>query len=424
MRSCSRRNTCRLCGSSRLTETFSLTPTPPANAFVPEEKRDQPQETFPLDLFFCEDCSHLQLLDVVNPEILFRDYVYVSGTSPVFVKHFENYSLVLRKLLGNRKDPFAVEMGSNDGTLLRFFRDAGWRIQGVDPARSIAAAAQRDGIPTIPDFFSPSLAEKILDSSGTADLFIANNVFAHIDDLDSIVRGIDILLKPDGVFVFEVSYLLDLFEKTLFDTIYHEHLSYHSLTALVPFFQKHGFEIFDAEKVSSHGGSVRVYVKRIGCPLPSPQRHKRLLELEKAAGLDRNSTFVQFGKKIDRIGSEFSSTLSMFKKSGKTIAGFGAPAKATTLMYHFKIGPETINFIVDDSPLKQGLYSPGLHIPVLPSSEIYTRKPDCLVVLAWNFADPIMKKHQGFLEGGGTFIVPLPQVKTYSGISTRDPGTG
>ena len=231
-----RRETCRLCGSRDVTLVFGLEPTPPANAFVSESELDREQERFPLDVFFCESCGHVQLLDVVDPRVLFENYVYVSGTSPVFVKHFEDYAADVVARFAPPQDKLVLDIGSNDGTLLSFFKAAGYPVLGVDPAKDIAASATAKGIETKADFFSPAFAQAVRAERGPAAVITANNVFAHIDDLGGVADGVRTLLADDGVFVFEVSYLVDVFEKTLFDTIYHEHLAYHSVRPLIPFF--------------------------------------------------------------------------------------------------------------------------------------------------------------------------------------------
>lgn len=402
-----RRGDCRLCGSRELEPVFSLTPTPPANAFVPREKLQVPQAVFPLDLFFCRNCAHLQLLDVVDPALLFRDYVYVSGTSPVFVEHFRRYAAWAIAELGLKVGDLVVDVGSNDGTLLRFFKEAELKVQGVDPAVAIAGQATAAGIPTIPDFFTPETARAIRHEQGPAMLVTANNVFAHADDLDSLVDGVRELLAPEGAFVFEVSYLADVYEKTLFDTIYHEHVSYHSVKPLRAFFLDNGMELIDVRRVDSHGGSLRGVAKLAGGKRTVKPSVAELAALEERLGIDKPETWRAYAERIDEVKEELTKVLSDLRGRGLRVAGFGAPAKATTLMYHFGLGPQAVEFIVDDSPLKQGLFTPGLHVPVLPSAALEEWKPDRLLILAWNFADSIMKKLPAYK---GRFIVPLPKV--------------
>lgn len=405
------RESCRLCEATDLEKVLSLAPSPPANAFVGASQLDEEQPCLPLDVWFCRRCAHVQLLDVVDPVHLFSEYVYTSGTSSSFVAHFEAYSREVRDRFGVRPGDLVVEIGSNDGTLLRFFQEAGQRVLGVDPARNLAAEATKSGIETLPAFFTRAFAEDIRNRYGSAKVVAANNVFAHIDDLSGVLDGVRRVLAEDGVFVFEVSYLVDVVEKTLFDTIYHEHLDYHSVQPLVPFFARHEMELVDVQRVPTHGGSLRGVAQHAGGPHPRSPSVDDLGELERAMALDRADTFVEFGARIDALGRELVSLLHGLRAEGKRIAGFGAPAKATTLMHHFGIGADLVDFIVDDSPLKQGLYTPGLHLPVLPPSEIYERRPDYLLVLAWNFATPIIRAHQRFQESGGHFIVPAPSVE-------------
>ncbi|MBI4678530.1 MAG: class I SAM-dependent methyltransferase [Elusimicrobia bacterium] len=405
-----RRTDCRLCGGSKLVEVLKLTPTPPANAFVKASEISRPQQTFPLDFFLCQDCGHLQLLDVVDPAVLFEDYVYVSGTSPVFVKHFETYAESVISRFSVQPGSLVVDIGSNDGTLLRFFKDAGMKALGVDPAKEIARGATASGIETLPVFFTGKLAGELRVQRGPASVVTANNVFAHADDLKGMLSGVRALLADDGVFVFEVSYLLDVYTKTLFDTMYHEHLAYHSVRPLRDFFKAHGMELISAIRVESHGGSLRGVAQLAGGPRRPDPSVDELIALEAKLGLQTAESLKSFGAKIDAVKTSLQKLLKDLKGQGKSIAGFGAPAKATTLMYHFGLGPDLIDFIVDDSPWKQGLYSPGLHVPVTASQAIYERNPDCLLILAWNFAEPIMAKHKAFSDRGGRFIIPLPEV--------------
>ncbi|CAA7626505.1 SAM-dependent methyltransferase [Candidatus Terasakiella magnetica] len=406
-----RRKTCRLCGGTELSLVLSLAPTPPANAFVPAAELGREQARFPLDVFFCETCAHVQLLDVVDPRVLFEHYVYVSGTSPVFVQHFEAYAAFVMERFSPKPGGLVLDIGSNDGTLLSFFAKAGMTVLGVDPAQEIAAAATARGIETITGFFGADMACEITASRGKAEIITANNVFAHIDDLAGVVDGVRGLLSPEGVFVFEVSYLVDVFEHTLFDTIYHEHLDYHSVKPLIRFFAARGMELVEAIRVGSHGGSLRGIAQLKGGPRPVGESVAQAVAEEERLGLDKAATFRRFAADIDALKAELGGLLRSLKAEGKRIAGFGAPAKATTLMYHFGIGPDLVDFIVDDSPLKQGLFTPGMHVPVLSSAAIAEKKPDYLVILAWNFAPAIIDKNKAFRDAGGKFIIPIPKVE-------------
>jgi SAM-dependent methyltransferase len=403
------RDTCRLCGKRQLDPAIQLTPTPPANAFVPEEQVKAEQTRFPLDVFQCRDCGHVQLLDIVDPEILFGDYVYVSGTSPVFVEHFRQYADALLERAAPPENALVVDIGSNDGTLLKFFRDKGLRALGIEPAEKIAAMANANNVETLGRFFTTELAASLRDARGPASIITANNVYAHIDDLRGVAEGVRTLLAPDGLFSFEVSYLIDVLEKTYFDTIYHEHLSYHSVKPLVSFFASLNMELIDAVRVPTHGGSLRCIVQHAGGPHTLSGSVAELVALEESRNIYDVDTYRKFGEDIEAVRTELSRTLRDLKAAGKRIAGYGAPAKAATLLYHFNLG-DVLDFIVDDSPLKQNLFSPGQHIPVVSSETMYEDMPDYLLILAWNFADPIIKNNQLFLEKGGGFIIPLPTV--------------
>lgn len=407
-----KRDSCRLCGGKNLALVLKLTKTPLANAFVSAEELGKVQPLYPLNLYSCQYCQHVQLLDVINPKLLFSDYVYKSGTSPDFVRHFQNYANEISARYPIAKNGLVVDIGSNDGTLLSQFKKLGMTVLGVDPANNIAQEANRNGIETRVSYFDHIVASEILTTRGPASAITANNVFAHVDDLVEITQGVRSLLAPDGVFVFEVSYLADVIEKTLFDTIYHEHLSYHSVEPLEPFFEAHGMEMIGAYRVMTHGGSLRVCCQLKGGPHAIDGNVvKDLITRERKLGLNRVTTYKKFASDIDTIKNKLYSLLTRLKSEGKSIAAYGAPAKATTLMYHFRIGPEIIDYIVDDSPLKQSLYSPGFHIPVVASDVIYKEPPDYLVVLAWNFVDSIIKNHSRYQESGGQFIVPLPTLK-------------
>ncbi len=384
-----------------------------ANAFVSESEKGTPQPVFPLDLHLCLQCGHLQLLEVVAPEILFRDYVYVSGTSPVFIQHFREYAEQAIRIAGLQPGDSVIDIGSNDGTLLRFFQEKGMRVLGIDPARKIAGEAARKGIPTLQEFFTPALAERLRREGWQPAVITANNVFAHADDLTGIAEGVRRLLRTDGAFLFEVSYLLDVFQKGLFDMIYHEHLSYHAVKPLVLFFQRNGLRLTDVFRVESHGGSLRGVVRtEASGSAVQPSVRQRIAE-EETAGLFRPEAYQEFSRKISERGEALKRLLLKLKGEGKRIVGFGAPAKATTFLYHFGLDPDLLEAIIDDSPWKQGLYSPGPHIPVVPAGGLAdpAQKPDYCLILAWNFADSIIRKHEAFRKGGGHFIVPLPELE-------------
>lgn len=405
------RDNCRLCESSNIVKLFSLAPTPPANAFVNKSSLDEVQTCYPLDIFLCNDCFHVQLNTVVDPDILFRDYVYVSGTSPSFIKHFENYAVDVINRINLQKGSLVIDIGSNDGTLLSKFKNFGMDVLGIDPAIEISKIANQNGIDTINKYLNKQVVKEILDLKGLADVVCANNVFAHIDDLIGTTKNIKNLLREDGVFVFEVSYLLDVYEKTLFDMTYHEHLAYHSIRPLISFFNNNGLELFNVERIPTHGGSIRCYVQKIKSHRKISPIINELISLEKKHGLHKSETYKKYFNNIELKRRQLNDLLIKILNDSKVIAGYGAPAKATTLMYHFGIDSNVINYIIDDSPLKQGMYSPGLHIPVYDRSKLYDSPPDYVIVLAWNFSKSIISNNVKFSEIGGKFIIPLPELK-------------
>ncbi len=400
------RTDCRLCGSTDLREVLSFGDTPLANAY--RSTADTTPEVFaPLVVNFCNSCKLVQLRDVVDPEVLFRNYLYVSGTSPSFVAHFAEYAKTVKERFALDKDSLVVDVGSNDGVLLSKFKALGTRILGIDPAENIAAEATRNGVPTVPKFFTPHTAHELAAEHGKAHVITANNVFAHMDDVAGFVEATKTLLREDGAFIFEVQYLKDLVEKNLFDIVYHEHLLYYHVTPLLPFFEKLGLRVFDVEPVRTHGGSIRVFVGWANGPHATAPRLGELLSQETA--LNDPSIYEAFAKRVAENRTKLLAMLKDIKEKGKRVVGYGAPAKATTLCYAFGIDSSILDYIVDDAPLKQGLLMPGTHVPIKSPSALYEDKPEYCLILAWNFAEPIMKNHARFVEEGGKFIVPMPE---------------
>lgn len=417
------KDSCRICDGKKLTKVLSLGPTPLANAFLESNEARAAEVYYPLDAYLCRDCGLLQLLDVVSPEVLFKDYVYVSSTSPAFVAHFRDFAEKAFKLFSLNRESLVVDIGSNDGILLTPFKRKGVRVLGVEPDKNIAALAKKSGIDTVTEFFSPSVAQRVARRYGYADLVTATNVFAHIDDIHAVLRGVKTLLKPEGVFVIEVPYLADFLKKNLFDTVYHEHLSYFSIAALQAFFTRTGMTIIDVEQVPTHGGSLRVFVRRRGLTrmrtrIDADRRGEkaveRLLRRERKQKLHEEETYRRYNLRILLNRAKLLSLLSGLKKRGKRIAGYGAPAKGNTLLNFFSVGRELLDYIVDDSPFKQGKHTPGKRIPVVSSKVLKRNPPDYLLILAWNFAEPIMKQNEAFRKKGGRFIVPVPTPRIIS----------
>jgi SAM-dependent methyltransferase len=398
-----------MCDAGGLQRVLTLTPTPPGNRFLSAEQLSLPEPTYPLELYFCGHCHHVQLGHVVSPVILYQNsYSYVSATSSVFLDHLRNYAAEMIDGVPLKPGALVVDIGSNDGSCLRFFAQAGMKVVGVDPATEIAERATASGIATVCDFFSYDLAVRLRRDHGPAALITSHNACAHIDDLADVLRGVEHWLADDGLFVLEVGYLLDVIEHGWFDTIYHEHLDYHSVGPFQQMFARVGLDPIAVQRVSPQGGSIRVFAQRIGGPRKNDGSVARLMELEHRSKLDRPETFVQFGQQIDEVGMQLRALIGALKAKQRSIAGFGAPTKATTLLSQFGLGKSELDFIVDDNPLKQGLFTPASRILVTDAQELYARRPDYLLILAWNFADPIMSAHKEYARQGGRFIIPMP----------------
>ncbi|MDP2330642.1 MAG: class I SAM-dependent methyltransferase [Reyranella sp.] len=405
-----RRSDCRGCGCAELELFFSLKPTPIGDAYVTADKVDVPQPSYPIDLFMCQRCGLAQLIDVIDPNVLYGDYIYVTASSLGLAEHFGSYADAVIKRANLRPGSLVVDLGSNDGTLLKQFKSRGMNVLGVEPASHIAAEATAAGVKTVDRFFTPAFAGQLAAEFGHAKVVTANNVFANIDDLKTWVDGIDALLAPDGVFVCESYYLADVLQNMVFDFIYHEHLSAFSVRPIQALFERAGLELAAVQRVPTKGGSLRYFVHRPGGPVANDGSVAELLALEDRMGLYRKETYSAFAAKVDGLKDKTKALLTKLKAEGKSIAGFGASITGTTLIYHFEIG-EFLDFLADDNPAKQGRFSPGLHLPVLPSTSLCQRKPDYVVILAWRFAGEIIRKNQAYLDGGGHFIVPVPELR-------------
>lgn len=412
-----RRDDCRLCGSKSIEIALSLIPTPVGDQYVTQDRVGQPQKTYSMDLGLCRDCGYTGLVDVVDPQILFPNSTEVTSVSLGLVSHLEEFAETTFAEVAPPPDSLVVDIGSNDGTLLRFYKDRGMRIQGVDAALGIAADANAAGIPTIPGFFGLAAALQITQESGKASIVCANRVLANIDEMADVAAGIRELLAPDGIFFFETGYSVDIFEKILLDTIYHEHLGYDAARPLQAYFQRHGMELLDTQRIPLKNGSLRGAVQLAGGPRKLRSSVQELVDFEDARGLNTAKFYQDFGRMIDGEKSRLQDLVGKLASQGNTFAGYGASVGTTTLVHHFGMG-ETLGFLVDDDPRNQGLFSPNFHMPVLAPQAIYDRKPDCVVIWAWPYAAPIVGKHQRFLDSGGQFIVPLPTAGFYQPVSS------
>ena len=376
---------------------------PLANSFISPEDVGKPEPRYPLELTRCTVCGHVQLSVTVPPEIMFRNYLYVSGTSETIPAHFAAYA----KDVAERfvpKDGLVVEIGSNDGTLLRAFDRSAVRVLGVEPALNIAAMANAAGIPTLDEFFGEAIAREIAAKHGRASAVIGNNVVAHIDDLHGLMSGVTALLDDRGVFVAEFPYLVDLLEKTAYDTIYHEHLSYFSVASVVDLASRHGLRLIDVRRVGVHGGSIRVFISR---DLEASSEVTKLLALEDQSDLRGGRPLGLFVQAVQRQREDLMRVLRGVRSS-RHLAGYGAPAKGNTLLNYCEIDRSVLDFIVDRSPLKHGLLTPGTHIPVEPPERLLASGVRDTLLLAWNFADEILRQQDAYRSRGGRFIIPIP----------------
>jgi 2-polyprenyl-3-methyl-5-hydroxy-6-metoxy-1,4-benzoquinol methylase len=405
-----RRETCRLCGSRNRELVLPLAATPSGEDYVTAEQLNVKQELFRMDLFLCHDCGHAEFPDVINPDLLYRNYKYQTSISLGLVEHFGRYAEAVLGLVKPAHGSLVMDIGSNDGSLLKFFKARGHRVLGVDPATSIAQKATSEGVETLPTYFTAQRARELRADRGPAAVVTANNVFANIDDLSDFAAGIREMLAADGVFVFETSYLLDVLNKMLIETFFHEHLSYFSVKPLAAYFKRHGMELFDLQRVPTKGGSIRGFVQLAGGPRRVSAAVAEQVRLEEAGGLGSASVYRSCQHKMETLKTELHSTLADLRKQNQVIAGYGASVGVTTLLFQFDLGKQ-LDFLVDDNPVRHGLFSPGHHLPVLPSQALYDRKAGSVVVLAWAYLDPIRKRHQDFSKNGGRFVVPLPEVR-------------
>jgi SAM-dependent methyltransferase len=398
---------CRSCGSDELHVILDLGSQPIANALLGEEELSRLEARFALAVAFCSACALLQVTETVPANILYRrDYPYFSSSSPALLRHSAEHVKALACNHGLGPLSFVVEVASNDGYLLRNFVDRGIPCLGIDPADGPVARANAIGVPTIHDFFGSRCAENLASEGRLADVVIANNVVAHVDDINDFVAGFARLLKPTGVAIFEFAYAVDMIEHCEFDTIYHEHLFYHTLHGLTPLFNRHGLHLNDAERLPIHGGSLRLTVGR------TPTRSARLDALfahEAALGLDKVSFYNDFADRVRSLRDSLAGLLVSEKAKGKRIACYGAAAKGATLVNYLNLGKGFFEFVADANPFKQGKYMPGQHIPIRDPERLVADQPDYVLLLVWNFAGEVMRQQATYREHGGSFIIPVPE---------------
>lgn len=396
---------CRAC-ESKLTQFFSLGQMPLVNSFLRLEDIST-EEKFDLSLGFCSTCYLVQLINTVAPERLFRDYIYFSSTSKFFLNHCLDLARELTDRLHLGVDSLVIEIASNDGSQLQCFQDLKVPVLGIDPARNIAEVANRNGVPTLPEFFNSELARQLKEEKNiSTDLIFGANVLAHVPEIIDFARGVKTILKPRGTAVFEFPYLKGLVEKK-FDTIYHEHVFYYSLITLQNLFKSVGLEIYDVELTPMQGGSLKIFISHQDAFVIT-DNIKNLVAEELAAGFDQLATYQKIDQEVASLKTELIALLERLKSEGKAIAAYGAAAKGNVLLNYFGISDNYLDFIVDKSEAKQGLYTPGTHLLVCPPEKITEAKPDYLLVLCWNIADEVMEQLKDYHQQGGKFIVPVP----------------
>jgi len=402
---------CRMCESPQLRKVLPLKPTPVGDYYLRDQDKAKSLEAYPLDVYQCANCGHVQLRAIVDPEYLYRDYIYTTSSSLGLPDHFREYARTVSQKLQLPGGSLVVEIGSNDGTLLRAFKELGFRVLGIDPARDIAAKATENGTPTLGEFFTPALAEKILGEHGAASLVIANNVMANVPSPFEVASGVKTLIGDSGIFVFETGYLRYLAEDVVFDNIYHEHIDYYSIAPLLTFFEKLEMKVFDVDVSASKGSSIRVYstAKTNGRAVASIV--EELAKHEATQGYNQAFPYEQLGAKIAETREELQKMLGEWKTEGKRVAGYGASVGVTTVLYEMQL-EGLIDYLIDDNPSRQGLFSPGLGIEVKdPQALQGEERPDVVLIIAWRYAEPIMAKNTAYLDDGGCFLKFLPEIE-------------
>jgi SAM-dependent methyltransferase len=405
---------CRLCAAPLEVTFCDLGMSPLSNAFVKPSEAHRGETFYPLHAWVCGRCFLVQLQEFEAPERIFGDYVYFSSYSDSWLDHSRRYADAMRARLALGADSLVIEVASNDGYLLQYFKQAGVPVLGIEPARNVAAVAEQKGIPTLPEFFGRALAARLAREGRCADLVVANNVMAHVPDLNDFVAGLCLALKPSGVLTIEVPHLLKLIEERQFDTIYHEHFSYFSFGTACRALERHGLAVHDVELLPTHGGSLRVHAAPAKAGRAAGPTVNAVLAAERAARLDALETYGSFSEEVKRSKRALLEFLIGVKRAGKRVAGYGAPAKGNTLLNYCGIRADLLDYTVDRSPHKQGLLLPGTRIPVYAPEKIAETRPDYVLILPWNLRDEICEQMRGIREWGGRFVLPVPRVEVLS----------
>lgn len=400
---------CRACKRENLNLFLPLGNHPPANAFLRADQLATPEPMYPLNTYVCRDCGLVEVPDQI-PADFFRNYLYVPSASPTMHAHFAELARTLRQRCCGGTDALAVDIGSNDGVLLKALADLGGSAVGVEPAANLTTIARAKGLEVVNDFFHAATARAMLERYGPASAIVTTNTFNHIDDLHGFVEAVSILLAPEGLFVIEVPQALEYVRQHEFDTVYHEHLSTFSVKSLVDLFRFFDMQVVDISELPIHGGSMRVFVRKTN-GRPEPAVAREWVTREEEAGLFLDATYQKFAQTVDLNRARVIEFLHELKRRGQRVVGYGAPAKGNTLLNYFQIGPELLDYLADRNPLKHGLYSPGMHIPIVPAEQILKDQPDYCFILAWNFADEIVAQLVEYRQRGGKFVIPIPKLR-------------
>ena len=404
---------CRICESAELFDVIDLGNQPIPNGFLSKKDLSKKEQKYPLVVCFCNNCSLLQLRYLVNPEAMFKNYLYIPSSSKTRVEHFRKLAESIKSIVKLDDKSLVIDIGSNDGSLLICFKNLGTRILGIDPAENLVKVAVLNGIETVEGYFSSTLALKIVKKYGKAKAILSTNTIAHIPNLHEVLKGVSILTEKEGIFVMQFPYVLDLLEKNLFDTIYHEHLSYFSLKSLLKLAEGSDLEIFDIQRNDLDGGAIRVFWKKREGIINEINKKNiyKILKEEEKYGLYKKETYSKFANRVKALKIATLKKINYLKKNKKQIVGYGAAAKANVLLNYFVLDTKTIDYIVDSTPYKQGLFTPGTHIPIYSEEKIYDNIPDYILIFAWNFSKEIIKKNIKYKKSGGKFIIIEPKLE-------------